>query len=165
MNILKKLHNFFNKLHVMVFIFLMTTIVYILNILFAGIFLKIANMNPRISYGIIENISIISLISPIFIAPWIETVIFQGFILYLLSNTKNLNRPVIKILVSALSFGLLHLIYNPFYAISAFVAGIIFAYSYLLYEKKNNHPIIVTSIIHAANNALALFLPIIIRNL
>lgn len=164
MNIFKKTNNFFNKLNVTSFIIIMTIITYVLNILLVYIVFKATNVRPRDSYGAVK-ISLLGLLSPIIIGPWIETVLFQGLIFYIFSTTKTLNRPVIKILISSLFFGLYHIFYGPYYAIISFFSGIIFAYSYLLYEKKNSSPIKVTALIHAGNNALALFLPIIIRNL
>lgn len=164
MNIFKKINNFFDKLNVSSFIIIMTIITYALNILFAYIILKTTNVRLRDSYGVVK-ISLLGLLSSIIISPWIETILFQGLIFYIFSTTKNLNRPVIKVLVSALFFGSFHSVYNLYYTISAFVAGIIFAYSYLLYEKKIISPIKVTALIHAGNNALAIFLPIIITKL
>ncbi|ARC84061.1 CAAX protease self-immunity family protein [Clostridium argentinense CDC 2741] len=164
MNIFKKINNFFNKLNVIAFIILMTIITYILNILLASIFLKITNVSPSASYGTIE-MSITGLIFPLIISPWTETILFQSFIFYIFSNIKKFNYPIVKLLISTLCFGLFHAIYNPYYAISAFAVGIIFAYSYLLYEKKNSSPIKVTALIHAGNNAIAIFLPIIITKL
>lgn len=164
MNISKKINNFFDKLNVTSFILIMTIITYALNILLAYIILKTTNVRLRDSYGVVK-ISLLGLLSSIIISPWIETVLFQRLIFYIFSTTKNLNRPVIKVLVSALFFGLFHSVYNLYYAISAFVAGIIFAYSYLLYEKKNSSPIKVTALIHAGNNAIVAFLPIIITKL
>lgn len=164
MNIFKKTNNFFNKLNVTSFIIIMTIITYVLNILLVYIVFKTTNVRPRDSYGAVK-ISLLGLLSPIIISPWIETVLFQGLIFYIFSTTKNLNRPIIKVLVSALFFGSFHSVYNLYYAISAFVAGIIFAYSYLLYEKKNISPIKVTALIHAGNNTLAFFLPLLITKL
>lgn len=164
MKIFKKINNFFDKLNMSSFILIMTIITYALNILLAYIVLKTTNIRPKDSYDVVK-ISLLGLLSPIIIAPWIETVLFQGLIFYILSTTKNLNRPVIKVFVSALCFGLAHIIYSPYYATIAFFIGIIFAYSYLLYEKKNSNPIKVTALIHAGNNAIAIFLPIIITKL
>ncbi|WP_291582877.1 CPBP family intramembrane glutamic endopeptidase [Clostridium sp. UBA6640] len=164
MNIFKKTNNFFDKLNVKLFIVIMTIITYILNILLAGIILKITTVSLGASYGDVK-ISLLGLLFPLIISPWVETVLFQGLIFYIFSTTKNLNQPVIKVLVSALFFGSFHSVYNLYYAISAFAAGIIFAYSYLLYEKKNSSPIKVTALIHAGNNAIAIFLPIIITKL
>lgn len=164
MNIFKKINNFFDKLNVTSFIIIMTIITCILNVAFVNLTFQINNINISDSYGAIK-ISLLGLLFPLIISPWIETVLFQGLIFYIFSTTKNLNRPVIKVLVSALFFGLLHSVYNLYYAISAFAAGIIFAYSYLLYEKKNISPIKVTALIHTGNNAIAIFLPIIITKL
>lgn len=109
-------------------------------ILLICIFLNKENPNENISY----------IITGIFISPFVEELIFRGYIQYLLSKVYNIQ---ITIFFTSLLFVLLHFNYlNNIYIMSSVFIFSLFL-GYLKYKYKN---IIYPSIIHMINNYTAL---------
>ena len=94
-------------------------------------------------------------ISSIIIAPILETLISQMGIIKLFSLSKKIkNNKLLLILISAIFFGLGHN-YSILYIIFAFMAGILLAYSFVVYEDKENSGFWVTAIIHSLMNLVS----------
>ena len=96
----------------------------------------------------------------LFLGPLFETLIFQALVIsivrYFLLLIESLERKtinIIAILISALSFGVVHT-YNLTYAVVGFFVGIIFAYSYVYIKEKKSNPIIIVFLIHFLTNLL-----------
>ena len=135
------------------FILIMGLIGFFLNIVISNISYYILDIDAAANYS--QDGLLLTILSSLIMAPFIETLFFQALVLSSLKTHKM--RPIFKILISAFCFGILHLIYNVIYAISAFIIGIILAYSYVMYEEKAQNPVIVGTLIHSLMNFLTLF--------
>lgn len=95
------------------------------------------------NYFIDKKIS--NLISSLLFAPFAETLIFV-YLLHRICHRFRIN-DYVYIFISAATFA------------SAFVAGLIFAYSYIKYRKSYNEGIAFSAvcIIHSLTNAMSLF--------
>jgi hypothetical protein len=69
------------------------------------------------------------------IAPIIETLLCQTFLIWLFHNIWKLNY-LTTVFLSGLLFGLLHALYSVPYALCAGMMGFVFAFGYVLYTKK-----------------------------
>ncbi|MBP2027237.1 membrane protease YdiL (CAAX protease family) [Acetoanaerobium pronyense] len=138
------------------FIVIMGLVGFLLNILLSNISYYILDIDVAADYYEAQDILLFTVLSAVVISPFIETLIFQALVLNSLKTHRI--RLVFKILVSAFSFGILHLIYNVMYGISAFIIGIILAYSFVVFERKNQNPIIVVTLIHSLINLLTLII-------
>ncbi len=162
MSKVRQLHEFLWKASTPRFIGLMVFIGYAFNFASINFIYFFTKVNPVSSWGnVSDNIGAFSFISSTIISPYIETLVFQAFVIEILCKKVYNNKT--KMLLSAACFGLLHLVYSPFYSISAFVVGIIFAYSYILYKKKEQNPILVVTIIHGSINAISLIVSQLIK--
>lgn len=94
-----------------------------------------------------------------FIAPFIETLIFQALVFFILSKIKFFKEnKIFIVIVSAFLFSLAHN-YSYIYMLNIFFHGLILEYSYLIcYEKKDGFPIFTVMIIHSLYNALSIIL-------
>ncbi|MGO5064710.1 MULTISPECIES: CPBP family intramembrane glutamic endopeptidase [unclassified Clostridium] len=91
----------------------------------------------------------------IILAPLLETLIFQmGIIKFFSLSEKIKNNKLLLIIISAFFFGLAHSIYSILYMICAFIAGILLAYSFIVYEDKEKSGYWVTVIIHGLMNLI-----------
>lgn len=149
-------HSNINKMPKWKFIVIMGLVGFLLNILISNISYYILDIDVAADYYEAQDILLFTVLSAVVISPFIETLIFQALVLNSLKTHRI--RLVFKILVSAFSFGILHLIYNVMYGISAFIIGIILAYSFVVFERKNQNPIIVVTLIHSLINLLTLII-------
>ena len=91
----------------------------------------------------------------IILAPILETLIFQMAIIKFFSLSEKIkNNKLLLIIISAFFFGLGHGIYSILYMICAFIAGILLAYSFVVYEDKEKSGYWVTVIIHSLMNLI-----------
>lgn len=105
-------------------------------------------------YGIFSMI-----VFGIILAPLFETLIFQTFILFLLSKIRFFrNYKSFIIITSALLFAAQH-IYSVQYMIYTFFVGIILMYAYIISTKKK--PYLRVFLIHAMVNTTALLFEIL----
>lgn len=86
----------------------------------------------------------------VFLAPLIETLIFQYTIISYLLN-KIPKAVLFVCLFSALLFGLSHF-YSQVYVFKTFISGILFGTLYLVVNSKNNSPIIAVALAHSLYN-------------
>jgi len=137
----------------MIFIVIIVNFAYLILILFF--------FSEKISPGI-YYFSFNNFIKQSLIGPWIETLIFQKLIYNLCQKNNRTSKSIVYIMISSIIFGLMHLLNNVFNAIFATYMGVIFSYSYLVFAKRNESPVLVTTIIHAANNLLVSLLCMLI---
>lgn len=138
------------------FIIIMGLFGFLLNLLLSNISYYILDIDLAAEYHETQEILLFTFLSAVIISPFIETLIFQAMVLNSL-KTHSISLGF-KILISALFFGIFHLIYNVIYGICAFIIGIILAYSFVVYERKNQNPIIVVTLIHSLINLLTLII-------
>ncbi len=89
--------------------------------------------------------------SALFIAPIVETFLFQHLLIRFLQR-KNLSR-ISMVLISSAVFSLTHSVTLAF-MYSAFVGGIVLAYTYLLAADRNFNAFRCTVAVHAFHNAV-----------
>jgi len=118
--------------------------------------------NKPIHSEIVRNYSVIRyFISSIIIAPIIETLIFQVFIIELINKVFGNKWLIRSILISGLIFGLLHYFntYNLAYTLYTIFMGLFFAFIYVIAKvRKDTIPFQITLICHFLVNLIA-FLP------
>ncbi|MCF8018512.1 MAG: CPBP family intramembrane metalloprotease [Vallitaleaceae bacterium] len=92
------------------------------------------------------------------IAPIWETLVYQ---LLIIRQLKKLiffkRRSSLTILISALVFGAVH-IYSIYYMFYAFIIGLLFAYTFVIYEDKKASAFWVTMAIHGLKNGIAMLI-------
>ena len=132
--------------------FLLSLTLVILNISFNYLILKFSE--SKVTY--IHNFDSIysEFIMVVFIAPIIETIIFQYLIInqvYISYNGKN--HKIIAIIISSITFGLIHL-YNLYYFIVGTIIGVLLASSFYYFKEKTNNfnAIFYVFLIHSLSN-------------
>ena len=136
------------------YIIFMGLIGFFWSVLFSNIVYFIAGADISKEYYQSDDVILSTIISAIIISPFIETLFFQALPLSLAKPYKI--KIGYKIMISAFCFALIHIIYNIFYAGSAFFIGVILAYSFVLYDKKKGNPILVVTLVHSLINLLSL---------
>jgi|GEM_PF-1552546 len=111
-------------------------------------FLHISTQNPIDKFSFKEK-----MIIGVIVAPIIETFIFQYLSFKLIKLvTKN---PIYTIGLASLFFAVNHY-YNWFYILVIFFIGIILNYNYYAVQKISKYAFLLTFLLHATNNFLAL---------
>ena len=151
MKFIKKTDEFLKNLSTLKFIITITFCTFLVSLAF-GCLVSILNV-PISDTDVISNSSFIEqFIVTVIIAPLIETLINQYAIIKILRKLNILeNRNLIIILISAILFGLGHT-YNLQYVIHTFFIGILLAYSFVIYEKKESSPFWTVCAIHSLRN-------------
>lgn len=95
------------------------------------------------------------------LAPLIETLIFQYAVIEKLSSIKILKgKNIVVSIISAALFGISHS-YSYLYIFYGFIIGLLLAYAYLIYKKKNFSAFWVVFWIHCIRNTITTILYII----
>ena len=152
-NILQKLSTWLQNCCRLIFIFILTLVLYFLAFNFNFIF-GYFKKNDLIWVHLpnMEESFILLFISPIFLAPIIETFLGQSLPYYLLNKVKYLQRRKYLILIaSGLFFGLLHF-YSLFYIIYAFFLGLVLMYGYMVRIKTDKKTFLLIAICHSLLN-------------
>lgn len=103
----------------------------------------------------IDQYNTYALITFFTLVPLFET--FTGQLIPMWFVSFFTKRVIIKILVSSIFFALLHV--QPFLIITIFPAGVLLAWTYIIYQKKSwKHAFFVTSAVHGLHNLVALVL-------
>ncbi|MGH1163298.1 CPBP family glutamic-type intramembrane protease [Bacillus mycoides] len=152
---LKNIHNFLCNLHKTRFILLMTIISFLITIPL-NLFLPPSQNYPSMNESIIEHIFLV-----LIIAPFLETILFQKVTFFILQLIPYISeRNILIILISSIIFGLSHQ-FDITYIIAATLMGIVFNYSYSIYQEKNyNDPQSMSAFwiifwIHELHNTIA----------
>ena len=102
-------------------------------------------------------------ISSLTIAPFVETLIFQALIIYLIRKflTKNLT---VQVLISAVLFGTTHN-FSPRYVLFATLVGVVLAAGYVIYLRRRRWEDAAWAIIlvHFLRNAIALIVSLLLK--
>nr|WP_244525460.1 CPBP family glutamic-type intramembrane protease [Bacillus sp. 166amftsu] len=124
-----------------------------------NLFLPPSQANPSINESIIEHIFLV-----LIIAPFLETILFQKILFFILQITPYISeRNILIILISSIIFGLNHQ-FDITYIIAATLMGLVFNYSYFIYQQKNYNDSQSMSAfwivfwIHELHNAIAFFI-------
>ena len=107
----------------------------------------------------------LDMLSSLLLAPFLETLLFQTLILAICIKgfSKKKHKYYIAIFISSLCFGLAHIAYGILYSLSGFLTGLFLAYSYIVYNNKNDKPFLTTTLIHSALNMIAFGLAFILK--
>lgn len=95
----------------------------------------------------------LNIITIIFIAPVVETFIYQFLPFSLLFRALKI-RPIYVIFFSSFLFGGMHY-YNIIYVVYAFLSGFILIFAYIIFYKRKFYPFVMVSIIHFIINLIA----------
>lgn len=96
----------------------------------------------------------------ILLAPLLETLFFQvlpiEFVKVISKDRDSKAIYTVKILVSAISFSLVHL-YSLGYFLFAFICGVVFAYNYIVYRYSRSpfESFLLVSLLHATYNLIS----------
>ncbi|QZY55029.1 CPBP family intramembrane glutamic endopeptidase [Crassaminicella profunda] len=164
-NRLLRLHNYLKELSPVKFVLFMTLSTYLSIVVFLPLFLISWKTEGFVDAGPFqsEHSIIVLFIFAIIIAPILETLVYQSFIISLCKQFKFLNKKIIIIFISALAFSLSHT-YSLSYIFNTLFIGMILAYAYLVYEDKHQSSYWIVCSIHALRNSLSLLLSILIQN-
>lgn len=162
--ILKNINNYFQGLSTFKFIIAMVLFSFLVVIPFIPLFSLYEKYIGQM--GGPDNIKTISVISTVIagsiLGPIVETFIFQYGIIEILSSIKFFNKKnIIIAIISSLIFGFSHT-YSWLYIFYGFTIGLVFAYSYLTYKKKNFSAFGVVFLIHCIRNTISTVLFILI---
>ncbi|QXM05140.1 CPBP family intramembrane glutamic endopeptidase [Crassaminicella indica] len=92
----------------------------------------------------------------IILSPIIETLVFQTFVFTVMKEMRWFkSKEFLIMLFSAVCFSGMHMIYNAYYAMSAFIIGLILAYSFSIYSKKGKKASVVVILIHSFINMIS----------
>lgn len=159
---MKKIHSIFINISDFRFItltsFLGILLSFILNIFFIGFFNETFSDKNLDNY-LIESITFWSLISGIFISPFIETFLFQYLFIVVLGKRLDGKHLFYLIVLSSLIFASLHIFMSFYYGVSAFLMGLYFGYIAVLsdfYRTKKISTLLTVYIVHASINASVL---------
>ncbi len=117
-------------------------------LIFKFIHVKLGNQNK------FDN-SIGNFILVVFIAPFIETVLFQFLLIYQINESyKALKTKYFAVFVSSFFFALSHL-YSFYYFLGSIFAGLFLAISFCYFKKKTNYfsAVIYVMMIHSLLNS------------
>lgn len=90
----------------------------------------------------------------VILAPIVETFLFQLGIIRVLQVFLKINNKKILILISSIVFALPHT-YSPLYIFIMFFHGLIYAYSFIIYDDKEYHPYLIVTLMHSLSNLIA----------
>jgi hypothetical protein len=154
--IISSINMWLNGLKPLSFIFFMSLSSYVLTAVALPVLLLIGE-NHEISYS--QQSILEALFLLIIIAPIIETIIFQYWVIKISRKLFKLNDSI-SILISAIVFGLIHSD-SISHQVIAFTSGLILAYSFVIYEKKEFSASLMVIILHAIRNIPALVYTIV----
>ena len=146
-NYFLKIDCFFRKLNLLWFILIMLLLTYLLPLLSVFI-LPIGESGPKFR----EDTMLVQLIILVVLAPLVETLIGQKWVI--LISRKLFKSNTAAIIISSIVFGFGHT-YSCGYLIFACFIGIVLAYAYIVYEEKEYSPYWVVCSIHALRNLIS----------
>jgi len=94
----------------------------------------------------------------IFLAPFLETFIFQTIVFGVLGKISFFSEnQIVIIVISAVHFGLGH-DYSSLYIVYGMLAGLVFSYGYSIFQSRIEGPYLMTCAVHALRNVVAVLL-------
>ncbi|EQB87657.1 hypothetical protein J2Z44_001858 [Clostridium punense] len=151
-----RLHNYLKGLTPVKFIITILIMEVLFNLLMGPIYIIYIKSIGAVG-GPLENSTLDfgMFLTGVTIVPLIETLIFQlGTIRVLQIFFKVKNKKVLM-LISAVAFILEHR-YSPIYMLFMIFPGIIYAYTFIIYDDKKYHPYLIVATIHALSNLITL---------
>lgn len=158
--IFKKINNYLKGLSTIKFIIIMVLLTFLVIIPFLPLFYLYENYIGEMGGPVdLETGTLLfKVIHGSILAPIIETLIFQYAVIEILNAVKILKEKNIAIvIISAVLFGISHS-YSYLYVFYAFIIGLLLAYSYLTYKKKNFSAFWVVFWIHCMRNTISTIL-------
>ena len=158
--IFKKIDNYLKELSTMKFIINIVLLTFLAIIPFFPLFYLyekyIGEMGGPID---VETATLIyKVLAGSILAPIIETLIFQCAVIEKLSSIRILKeKNIIIVIASAMLFAISHS-YSYLYIFYTFIIGLLLAYSYLVYKKKNFSAFWVVFWIHCIRNTISTIL-------
>ncbi|NMA57468.1 MULTISPECIES: CPBP family intramembrane glutamic endopeptidase [Clostridium] len=161
---LRKVNSYLSSLSPIKFIIVMTALTYLIIIPFIPLF-YLAEKHIGPMGGAAEDINQLSFIGKILIAsilaPLLETLVFQYGVIEVLDFINfSKYRQAILIVISSIAFGMSHC-YSVIYMVYGFLIGLVLAYSYMLYKKKDFSAFGVVFWIHCLRNTISTLLYLI----
>lgn len=92
----------------------------------------------------------------IIIGPLFETAIFQMVVIFIsksIFNTVKLRHYIYPVIASALTFGIVHF-YSLQYFIIGSLSGLVYAFAYILLQKRRENAFFVIALIHSIYNLI-----------
>ncbi|MCT4607071.1 MAG: CPBP family glutamic-type intramembrane protease [Marinisporobacter sp.] len=162
MRMLKKCNDFLYNMTTIRYVIFMACIGYacsiiLLNMVHLIVGINFSQVGGPDYYNIFDKILFAIILSPV-----IETLVFQTFVFAVMKEIRWFkSKEFLMILFSAVCFSGMHMIYNVYYAMSAFIIGMILAYSFSIYSKKGKNASVVVILIHSFINMISILIPII----
>ncbi|WP_333861548.1 CPBP family glutamic-type intramembrane protease [Clostridium sp.] len=156
----KNINNYFQELPTLKFIIAMVLATYLAIVPFIPLFYlyekyigQMGGPDSLETSSLLAKIIVGSIIGPI-----LETIIFQYGIIEILSSIKIFKeKKIIIAIISSLLFAISHS-YSYLYISYSFIIGLVLAYSYLTYKKKNFSAFGVVFWIHCIRNTISTIL-------
>lgn len=154
---IKKINYKMYNLSKLKFIFTILALDFIISAMLIPIIIFFPNSIGSMRDPDIQNLKILFIAGTI-IAPLWETLAYQWGVIKLFSlNKKIKNNKLFLIFISAFFFGAIHY-YSILNIIRGFIAGLLLAYSFIVYEDKEKSGYWVTAIIHSLMNLVTFVL-------
>lgn len=155
MNKIEKLNVYFESLKGYKLILILWLLSYVVTFPVV-IIQKLLNQSPLWKTYNVTDINIMTLlVVSIFILPFVETFIFQSLIFKICEKmTYFADNKIRIVLASAIVFALAHK-YSYLHMLSGLIIGMILAYGYYIFEKREGAPFLMVSFIHCLRNAVS----------
>ncbi len=158
-----KLYYYLYKSHTFKIILFAIGSTLFVNIFFILLFMLI-DVNTNDSFNTYDT-GFLDFLLIAFIAPLIETLIFQFMPLKLASyfHKKNTRIFFYTIIITSVLFGLMHF-KSPQYMLIAFFYGLIWSFSCFIFFRKKQNPLLYTTLIHSTYNTILFTLTMFIES-
>lgn len=96
--------------------------------------------------------------SAVIFAPILETLICQLIPIKLTQKILQNKLNIIPIIISAIFFALMHVLYSIWYSLLIFPLGLLLAKTYLIFQKRKESSFWVTTVVHSLWNLIQVIL-------
>jgi hypothetical protein len=151
-NLLIKINGFLLKVNIVWFILIIVAFQLSISIILAFVLHAIFKSNYTSRYNYFLQLPFWLQLIILLPDAFIETILYQWFVIKILSLIKYLREHIIIIvIISAFLFGISHFD-SVVHQFIAFTVGLILAYSFLISEEKKFSPVLIVSIIHCLHD-------------
>lgn len=158
-----KIDEYFNKLSKPKFVLIMVLCTYVLPLLLLPFFFMF-NIQSMEGVELNEKNFALDFLLVVIVAPLIETFLFQTIFFWILTKISFFReRLYLIVIISSFFFGIAHG-YSQIYIAYGFIGGLIFGYSYVVYNRKPCLAFKIVMSIHSTRNLIALIASIIMDN-
>ena len=160
--LLHKLYNWWKRLPPLKFIF----VTILLSIFLTGPLAYILELSgvteEEIGYPDIKKLGLLRLIVLVVIAgPVIETFLAQALPVYFTRSFIKRNTSIVAVSLSTILFSLLHSGYSYWYALLMVPSGLLFALTFIVFQRRKPSAFWMTSIVHSSTNLVVVLLSLI----